>query len=82
MQVIALDSPFEGADALFATDNYKAGILIGQYAKAALGGKPARSPCWTCSPATRSVPSATNGFMNGFGLKGQRRQVQRTVVHA
>jgi fructose transport system substrate-binding protein len=38
--VIALDSPtdpVDGTDALFATDNYKAGELIGQYAKAAAG---------------------------------------------
>ena len=35
VQIIALDSPFGAADALFATDNYKAGVLIGQYAKAA-----------------------------------------------
>ncbi len=39
VQVIALDSPVPEADALFATDNYKAGVLIGQYAKQALGGK-------------------------------------------
>ena len=42
---IALDSPtdpVEGTDALFATDNYKAGVLIGQYAKAAMAGKPAK----------------------------------------
>ena len=41
---IALDSPtdpMEATDALFATDNYKAGVLIGQYAKAAMAGKPA-----------------------------------------
>ena len=37
VQVIALDSPVEGADALFATDNYKAGVLIGEYAKAEIG---------------------------------------------
>jgi fructose transport system substrate-binding protein len=38
--VIALDTPTQpqdATDALFATDNYKAGFLIGQYAKAALG---------------------------------------------
>ncbi len=36
--VIALDSPTDpadGTDALFATGNHKAGVLIGQYAKAA-----------------------------------------------
>ena len=55
--VIALDSPtdpVDATDALFATDNYKAGMLIGQYAKAALGGKRRRrSRRSTCSPATR-----------------------------
>ena len=38
--VIALDTPTQptdAADALFATDNFKAGFLIGQYAKAAAG---------------------------------------------
>ena len=42
VMVIALDSPTDpqdGTDALFATNNYKAGELIGAYAKAALGGK-------------------------------------------
>ena len=39
VMVIALDTPTEpqdAADALFATDNFKAGELIGQYAKAAV----------------------------------------------
>ena len=41
VMVIALDSPTdpaEATDALFATDNYKAGILIGEYAKAVMAG--------------------------------------------
>ena len=40
--VIALDTPTQpqdATDALFATDNYKAGFLIGQYARASLGDK-------------------------------------------
>ena len=60
--VIALDSPTDpvtATDALFATDNYKAGVLIGQYAKAALAASRPRSPRSTCSPATRSARSAT-----------------------
>jgi fructose transport system substrate-binding protein len=39
--VIALDTPTnppEATDALFATDNFRAGVLIGQYARAAMGG--------------------------------------------
>ena len=69
VQVIALDSPFEGADALFATDNYKAGQLIGQYAKAALGGKPAKIAMLDLFPGHPVGAQRHNGFMSGFGLK-------------
>lgn len=69
VQVIALDSPFEGADALFATDNYKAGILIGQYAKAALGNKPAKIAMLDLFPGHPVGAQRHNGFMTGFGLK-------------
>jgi fructose transport system substrate-binding protein len=68
VQVIALDSPFEGADALFATDNYKAGELIGQYAKAALGGKPAKIATLDLFPGHPVGAQRHNGFMKGFGL--------------
>ena len=69
VQVIALDSPFEGADALFATDNYKAGQLIGQYAKAALGDKPAKIVMLDLFPGHPVGAQRHNGFMSGFGLK-------------
>lgn len=68
VQVIALDSPFEGADALFATDNYKAGILIGQYTKAAMGGKPAKIAMLDLFPGHPVGAQRHNGFMKGFGL--------------
>ncbi|MEN9372730.1 MAG: hypothetical protein RIR79_282 [Pseudomonadota bacterium] len=68
VQVIALDSPFEGADALFATDNYKAGVLIGQYTKAAMGGKPAKIAMLDLFPGHPVGAQRHNGFMKGFGL--------------
>ncbi len=68
VQVIALDSPFDGADALFATDNYKAGILIGQYAKAALGSKKAVIATLDLFPGHPVGAQRHNGFMKGFGL--------------
>jgi fructose transport system substrate-binding protein len=68
VQVIALDSPFDGADALFATDNYKAGMLIGQYAKAALGGKPAKIATLDLFPGHPVGAQRHNGFLKGFGL--------------
>ena len=69
--VIALDSPTDpadGTDALFATDNYNAGVLIGQYAKAALGGKPAKIVALDLFPGHPVGAQRHNGFMKGFGL--------------
>jgi fructose transport system substrate-binding protein len=69
--VIALDSPtdpVDGTDALFATDNYKAGVLIGQYAKAALGDKPAKIVTLDLFPGHPVGAQRHNGFLKGFGL--------------
>jgi fructose transport system substrate-binding protein len=71
VMVIALDSPtdpVDATDALFATDNYKAGELIGQYAKAALGGKPARIVTLDLFPGHPVGAQRHNGFLKGFGL--------------
>jgi len=71
VQVIALDSPTDpadGTDALFATDNYKAGVLIGEYAKAALGGKPAKIVTLDLFPGHPVGAQRHNGFLKGFGL--------------
>jgi fructose transport system substrate-binding protein len=69
------------ADALFATDNYKAGVLIGQYAKAALGGKPAKIATLDLFPGHPVGAQRHNGFLTGFGLKANGRQEQRTLKH-
>ena len=71
VMIIALDSPTDpqdATDALFATDNYKAGILIGEYAKAALGGKPAKIVTLDLFPGHPVGAQRHNGFMKGFGL--------------
>jgi len=72
VMVIALDSPTDPADAtdaLFATDNYKAGVLIGQYAKAALAGKPAKIITLDLFPGHPVGAQRHNGFLQGFGLQ-------------
>ncbi|MEY8689575.1 MAG: sugar ABC transporter substrate-binding protein [Leptothrix sp. (in: b-proteobacteria)] len=72
VQVIALDSPTdpaEAVDALFATDNYKAGELIGQYAKAALGGKKPVIATLDLFPGHPVGAQRHNGFLQGYGLK-------------
>jgi fructose transport system substrate-binding protein len=69
--VIALDSPtdpVDATDALFATDNYKAGVLIGEYAKAALGGKPAKIVTLDLFPGHPVGAQRHNGFLKGMGL--------------
>jgi fructose transport system substrate-binding protein len=71
VQVIALDSPTdpaEATDALFATDNYKAGVLIGQYAKAAMAGKPVKIATLDLFHGHPVGAQRHNGFMKGFGL--------------
>jgi fructose transport system substrate-binding protein len=72
VMVIALDSPTDPADAtdaLFATDNYKAGVLIGQYAKAALGGKAPKIVTLDLFPGHPVGAQRHNGFLQGFGLQ-------------
>jgi len=69
--VIALDSPtdpLEAVDALFATDNFKAGVLIGQYAKATLGDKPAKIATLDLFPGHPVGAQRHNGFLKGYGL--------------
>ncbi len=69
--VIALDSPTDppdATDALFATDNYQAGVLIGRYAKAALAGKPAKIVMIDLMPGHPVGAQRHNGFLKGFGL--------------
>ncbi|WP_332776768.1 sugar ABC transporter substrate-binding protein [Polaromonas sp.] len=72
VMVIALDSPADPAnatDALFATDNYKAGVLIGQYAKAALGGKKPVIATLDLFPGHPVGAQRHNGFLQGYGLQ-------------
>ena len=72
--VITLDTPLDpvdAADALFATDNFKAGELIGQWAKGTLGDKAGSAKIATLD-LTANQPSVDylrhNGFLTGFGI--------------
>ncbi|MGW2843301.1 substrate-binding domain-containing protein [Streptomyces sp. NPDC001493] len=69
--VIALDTPPEpqsAVDALFATDNVKAGELIGAYAKAAMGGKPVKIATMDLAPGVSVGVQRHDGFVKGFGI--------------
>jgi fructose transport system substrate-binding protein len=68
--VIALDTPTDpqsAVDALFATNNFDAGVLIGKYAKAVLGTKPAKIATLDLSPGITTGVLRHNGFLSGFG---------------
>ena len=72
--VITLDTPLDpptAADALFATDNFKAGELIGEWAKGTLGDKAKTAKIATLDLAANE-PSVDylrhNGFLTGFGI--------------
>ncbi len=72
--VIALDtplSPIDAADATFATDNFLAGELIGQWAAATLGDEAANARIGMLDLAI-SQPTVgvlrDQGFMSGFGI--------------
>jgi len=72
--VIALDTPLnpiEAADATFATDNFLAGVLIGQWAAASLGDAAADAKIAMLDLAV-SQPTVgvlrDQGFLQGFGI--------------
>ncbi len=80
--VIALDTPLEpasAADATFATDNFKAGELVGAWARATLGerAKDAKIALLDLNKNQISVDVARNqGFLKGFGIDlGDARRI-------
>ena len=73
--VIALDTPLDpidAADATFATDNFQAGLLIGQWAKATMGDAAANAKIAMLDLAV-AQPSVDvlrdQGFLQGFGIE-------------
>ncbi len=72
--VIALDTPLDpidAADATFATDNFKAGVLIGEWAKGTLGDDAANAKIGLLNinvtqPSTGVLRN--QGFLTGFGI--------------
>jgi fructose transport system substrate-binding protein len=77
--VIALDSPTvpkTATDALFATDNFNAGVLIGQYARAATKDQQSVTIAMLDEHAGSSVGALRhNGFLKGFGIKSNDKQI-------
>jgi fructose transport system substrate-binding protein len=78
IEVIALDTPTQpqsATDALFATNNFKAGELIGEYAKAKFKGKPAKIAMLDLAPGISVGVLRHNGFLKGFGISNNDPQI-------
>jgi fructose transport system substrate-binding protein len=76
--VIALDSPTDpknAVDALFATNNLNAGILIGKYARAATKGKTVTIGMLDEHAGSSVGALRHNGFLQGFGIKSGDSQI-------
>ena len=83
LMVIVLDTPLDpmdAADATFATDNRKAGMLIGEWAKGTLGRQGGicedRLPRLGHQPADRRL-SARSGLHAGLRHRRERREPLR-----
>ena len=73
--VIAVDTPLDpidAADATFATDNFKAGVLIGEWAAKTLGAGKVKTAHVAFLDALENQPTVDvardQGFMKGFGI--------------
>jgi fructose transport system substrate-binding protein len=78
VMVIALDTPTvpqSATDALFATNNFNAGVLIGKYARAATRGKTVTIAMLDEHAGSSVGALRHNGFLKGFGIKGSNKQI-------
>ena len=77
--VIALDTPTDpedATDALYATDNFQAGILIGEYAQAAMENPDdAKIALLNLLPGITVGELRRDGFLEGFGIDLESDQV-------
>jgi len=70
--VIALDTPTapqNATDALYATNNFNAGLLIGKYTKAKMAGKTLKIATLDLKPGITVGILRHNGFLAGLGDK-------------
>jgi fructose transport system substrate-binding protein len=61
-------APMTAADAAYETDNLQAGVLIGQWAKATMGSKPAHIAMLDYDLSNKTSKARHDGFLKGFGV--------------
>jgi fructose transport system substrate-binding protein len=80
--VIAVDTPTDpqsAVDALFATNNERAGELIGRYAKARAAGTSPKIAMLDLAAGITSGQLRHDGFLKGFGLKNGDPEIVGSV---
>ena len=80
--VIAVDTPTDprsAVDALFATNNERAGELVGRYAKARAAGTDPKIAMLDLAPGITSGQLRHDGFLKGFGLKNGDPEIVGSV---
>lgn len=83
--VIALDSPtdpMDATDGFFGTDNYRAGELIGAYARARLGSTAPQIVTIDLLPGHPTGAQRHNGFLKGLGLPTNPRESNENAAPA
>jgi len=78
VMVIALDTPTvpkSATNALFATNNFNAGVLIGKYARAATKGQTVTIAMLDEHAGSSVGALRHNGFLSGFGIKANDAQI-------
>src|SRR5246127_2420185 len=73
-------APMTAADAAYETDNLQAGVLIGQWAKATMGSKPAHIAMLDYDLSDKTSKARHDGFLKGFGVAEGDLQIAGTAL--
>lgn len=72
--------PMTAADATFETDNLAAGVLIGQWSKAALASEPAHVAMLDYDLSDKTAKARHDGFLKGFGIADGDSKIAGTAL--
>jgi fructose transport system substrate-binding protein len=73
-------APMTAADATYETDNLQAGVLIGRWAKATMGAKPAHIAMLDYDLSNKTSKARHDGFLQGFGVAEGDRQIAGSAL--
>jgi fructose transport system substrate-binding protein len=73
-------APLTAADATYETDNLQAGMLIGQWAKAAMGSHPVHIAMLDYDLSNKTSKARHDGFLEGFGISEGSQQISGSAL--